>query len=167
MHRLNYGLLVVGLATCAVAISGCPGGEGVLDTEYVKGVVTLDGTPVPEATVMFVPVTEGQGPSATGRTDANGVYTLTAVDTGEATAETEAGTLPGEYYVGVIKSVSEAPMSEEEAEAKGVKYVAPTPGQEPKVTHVVPQRYNDPKKSGLKVTVKAGDNDIPIKLTSE
>jgi hypothetical protein len=167
MHRLNYGLLVVGLATCAVAISGCPGGEGVLDTEYVKGVVTLDGTPVPEATVMFVPVTEGQGTSATGRTDANGVYTLTAVDTGEATAETEAGTLPGEYYVGVIKSVSEAPMSEEEAEAKGVKYVAPTPGQEPKVTHVVPQRYNDPKKSGLKVTVKAGDNDIPIKLTSE
>jgi hypothetical protein len=167
MHRLNYGLLVVGLATCALAVSGCPGGEGVLDTEYVGGVVTLDDTPVPEATVMFVPVTEGQGTSATGRTDAEGVYTLTAADTGEATAETEGGTLPGEYYVGVIKSVSEVPMSEEEADAKGVEYVAPTPGQEPKVTHVVPQRYNDPKTSGLKVTVKAGDNDIPIKLTSE
>lgn len=166
MHRLNYGLLLLGLAACALGMTGCPGGVAVLDTEYVKGVVTLDGKPVPEATVMFVPVTEGQGTSATGRTDASGAYQLTAANTGGAAATAEAGTLPGEYYVGVIKSVTETPMSEEEAHEKGVKYVAPSPGAAPKMTHVVPQKYNNPRESGLKVTVQEGSNDIPLELTS-
>lgn len=166
MDRSNYCLLLFALSACVVGLTGCPGGAGV-KTEYVEGVVTLDGTPVPEATVMFVPVTEGQGMSATGRTDASGVYKLTAAATGEATATAEGGTLPGEYYVGVIKSVTETAMSEEEAHEKGVEYVAPAPGQAPEVTHVVPQKYNDPKESGLKVTVQAGRNDIPLELTSE
>ena len=104
--------------------------------------------------------------SATGRTDANGLYKLTASARGEGATNAEGGTLPGEYYVGVIKSVSDTPMSEEEAHEKGVEYVAPPPGQAPTVTHVVPQKYNDPKQSGLKVTVEAGTNDIPIELTS-
>jgi hypothetical protein len=167
MHRPNYSLLLLGLAACAVAVAGCPADTRVVDTDYVEGVVTLDGTPVPEATVMFTPVTAGQGLAATGQTDANGVYKLTAATTGDATAEAGAGTLPGEYYVGVVKSVSETPMSEEEADEKGVEYVAPEPGQEPKVTHVVPVRYNDPKGSGIQVTVEAGSNDIPIPLTSQ
>jgi len=167
MHRLKYSLLLLGLAAGAVAITGCPGGGAVVDTEYVKGVVTLDGDPVPEATVMFSPVTEGQGMAATGSTDAKGVYELTAASTGEGAAKAGAGTLPGEYYVGVIKSVSETAMSEEEAHDKGVEYVAPAPGEAPKLTHVVPVKYNTPKDSGLKFTVEAGSNDIPIELTSE
>lgn len=167
MHRLNYRLMLLGLAACAVAITGCPSGGAVVDTEHVRGVVTLDGEPVPEATVMFSPVTEGQGMAATGNTDANGVYELTAASTGEGAAKAGAGTLPGEYYVGVIKSVTETGMSEEEAHEKGVEYVAPAPGEAPEVTHVVPVKYNSPKDSGLKVTVEAGSNDIPIKLTSE
>jgi hypothetical protein len=33
---------------------------------------------------------------------------------------------------------------------------------------IVPQKYNDPKKSGIKVTVEQGkSNDIPLKLTSK
>ena len=167
MHRPNYCLLLLGLAACAVAVAGCPADTAVVDTEYVEGVVTLDGTPVPEATVMFTPVTPGQGLGATGQTDANGVYKLTATTTGDATAEAGAGTLPGEYYVGVIKSVTETPMSEEEAYEKGVKYVPLEPGQEPEVTHVVPVKYNDPKSSGIKKTVEAGSNNIPIELTSQ
>jgi hypothetical protein len=166
MHRLNCGLLLLGLAIYAVGMTGCGGGEAVLDTEFVQGVVTLDGKPVAEATVVFVPVTEGKGVSATGRTDASGTYKLTAANTGGAAATAEGGTLPGEYYVGVTKSVSETPLSEEEAFEKGVKYVAPAPGQAPKLTHEVPQKYNKPLESGLKVTVQAGTNDIPIELTS-
>jgi hypothetical protein len=167
MHRLNYCLLLLGLAACAVAVAGCPGGGAVVDTEPVKGVVTLDGTPVPDATVTFTPVTPGQGTSAGGRTDANGVYTLTAVNTGEATAKTGAGTTPGEYYVGVTKTVTETPMSEEEAFEKGVEYKAPAPNEAPKVTYVIPKKYNNPKESGLKVTVTKGSNDIPLELKSE
>ncbi len=165
MNRLNgYCLSLVAMSFVSW-IAGCSG-ESHLATEPVQGLVTLDGQPVPEATVMFVPVTEGQGLPATGQTDAQGVYRLTAANAQDATAKAGAGTRPGEYFVGVIKSVSETPMSEEEAFEKGVKYVAPPPGQTPKVNHVVPQKFNDPKNSGIKVTVKEGENDIPISLAS-
>ncbi len=86
MNRLN-GCRVSSVATlCAILIAGCSGGS-TLRTESVEGVVTLDGQPVAEATVMFVPVTEGQGLSATGMTDAKGVYRLTAANKGGATAQ--------------------------------------------------------------------------------
>jgi hypothetical protein len=100
-------------------------------------------------------------------TDENGVYKLTAQNVGGETAEAGGGTLPGEYYVGVIKSVSEAPMSEEEAADKGIPYVAPSGEEAPKITHVVPVKYNNPKESGITKTVVAGDNTIDIELTSD
>ena len=159
--------LLLGLAACAVAMTGCPGGGEVLDTDYVEGLVTLDGEPVPGATVTFRPVVEGQGVSATGITDASGVYKLTAVGTGEATAEAGAGTLAGEYYVGVLKATIETALSAEEAEQRGEEYVPTQPGQGEGITHVVPEKYNNPRESGLKVTVQAGKNNIPIELTSQ
>ncbi len=165
MPRLNYGLLSFGLAVGVLTAIGCSG-SGSLDTEPVTGVVTVDGTPVAGATVMFTPVTEGQGAAATGSTDENGVYTLTSVAVGEAAAKAGAGTLPGEYFVGVSKSVAETAMSEEEAYDKGVEYKPLPPGQAPKVKYVVPQKYNNPKTSGLKATVESGENDIPLELTS-
>jgi hypothetical protein len=164
MRRLNYGLLLLGLALGAVAITGCPGApeREVLDTEYVEGVVTLDGEPVAEATVTFIPVTDGQGCSATGRTDASGTYKLTAVPTGELTAEPGAGTLPGEYYVGVRKIEMAAGGEEEEEEEEELG----EPGEnEP--TYLVPKKYDIPTESGIQVTVKEGENDIPIELSSQ
>ena len=159
------GGLVWGAMIGALLLAGCSGG-GALTTEYVEGVVTFDGQPVAEATVMFVPVAEGQGLSATGMTDAQGVYRLTAANLEGKTAAPGTGTLPGEYYVGVIKSVSETPMSEEEAHEKGVPYVATQAGEAPPITHEIPQKYNNPKESGLKATVQSGKNTIPLELTS-
>jgi hypothetical protein len=167
MQLRTFAWLWMGLAACFVGMAGC-GGQPTLNTEYVEGVVTLDGQPVPEATVTFVPVTEGQGASATGMTDQQGVYKLTAAVTGETAAVPEAGTLPGEYHVGVVKTIVETPMSEEEAEQAGVDYV---PGDEyasaPKTTFVVPQKYNNPRESGIQVTVESGRNTIPLELTSD
>ncbi len=158
-------LLLLGLAACVVAVMGC-GGPPTLSTEYVEGVVTLDGQPVAEATVTFVPVTEGQGAPATGMTNQQGVYKLTATVTGELAATPEAGTLPGEYFVGVMKNVVETRMSQEEAEQAGVEYVPAAEEAAPKITFVVPQKYNVPRESGIKVTVQAGTNNLPIELTS-
>lgn len=166
MNRLNGFCLSLVAMFCVTWITGCSG-ESHMTTEPVQGIVTLDGQPVADATVMFVPVTQGQGLSATGQTDAQGVYRLTAANSQDTTAKAGAGTLPGEYFVGVLKSVSETPMSEEEAFEKGVKYEPLPPGQTPKVNHVVPQKFNDPKNSGIKVTVKEGENDIPIVLSSK
>ncbi len=57
-------------------------------------------------------------------------------------------------------------MSEQEAEEKGVDFEQQD-GEEDELTHEVPEKYNVPSESGIKVTVKAGDNNIPIALTSD
>lgn len=152
-----------------VVLLGCGRGPG-LKTQRVEGVLTLDGKPVEGATVTFVPVKEGQGASAVGVTDASGKFTLTVAATGRARTSPGAGTLPGEYFVGVVKTTSEVPASEEEEEASG-KAASTSPGTspsaEPKLVHVVPPKYNNPRTSGLRVTVKEGPNTIPIELSSK
>ena len=168
MDRVHYEWMFLGLAVCSAALLGC-NGQPTLQTEYVEGLVTVDGEPVAEATVTFVPVTEGQGASATGMTNAQGIYKLTAAVTGDVAAVAEAGTVPGEYHVGVMKNVVDTPISQEEAEQQVIEYVPPPPGvrQEPKITFVVPQKYNNPRQSGIRVTVEPGQNNIPLELTSD
>lgn len=56
--------------------TGC-GGPAHPDVGRVSGVITLDGQPLPEATVMFQP-TQGRASIAT--TDAAGKYSLTYLD---------------------------------------------------------------------------------------
>ncbi|HID78326.1 MAG TPA: carboxypeptidase regulatory-like domain-containing protein [Planctomycetaceae bacterium] len=151
----------------AFILAGCGAGTGTLETEYVEGVVTLDGKPVAGATVTFQPVTAGQGMAATGVTDEQGKYTLTAVGAEGVEVEPGAGTLPGEYYVGVVKIEIEGELTQEEAEEKGIEFEESVPlPSEGKITYIVPQRYNSPRQSGIQVTVEKGENVIPIELTS-
>ena len=158
--QLRNWWLAAGLALASI---GCKGQTApAVATDYVEGVVSLDGQPLEGATVTFVPVQEGTGVSATGRSDASGKYTLTAVGAGRG-AQVGAGTKPDDYYVGVVKDTFPAPPKADEAQPAG------DPSKRPPlaVTHVVPQGYNDPTKSGLKVTVKSGKNDIPLELKSK
>ncbi|MGI6418573.1 MAG: hypothetical protein ACOX1P_23240 [Thermoguttaceae bacterium] len=166
MNRPYHVLSVLGLLVCALGVIGCAGRS--LETVYVEGVVTLDGKPVSGATVTFVPVKEQGGVSATGSTDESGIYKLTAVGAGAVKAEAGTGTLPGEYYVGVDKTIVDAPSDdlpeEVRREAQQSGKGRPRP---PAIKYVVPKKYNNPKESGLKVTVKEGENNIPIELTSK
>ena len=167
MRTLNWTSGTPLLYVFLLSLCGCQG-EPQLATEYVEGVVTLDGTPVEGATIAFQPVKEGEGIAATGFTDANGVYKLTAVNGKDgAQPAVEGGTLPGEYYVSVTKTQAETPLSQEEAEAAGKKYVAPSTTQGPKLTYIIPKKYQQGHRSGLKVTVSEGKNDIPLELTSK
>lgn len=149
------------------ALVGCGGSRPkAVPTEMVEGVVTLDGQPVPEATVTFLPVQNGVGASATGMTDSEGKYTLTAVGAGIG-AQLGAGTLPGEYYVGVAKvSLPDIPAAADLGDSAESAVAAGRP-QDVKVTYLVPERFRDPVSSGVKVTVKAGKNNIPIELKSK
>lgn len=150
MKKLFGGLLVALVAVTGLV--GC-GSASTLGTQPVEGTVTLDGDPVEGATVDFIPAQAGSGAAATGMTDASGRYSLTVLDPpGESIVEFGSGTLPGEYHVTVRKAT-----------------VAPTPESASrqslgKKTYIVPQKYENPKTSGLKATVADGKNDVNLEL---
>ena len=174
MSIKNFRLSAWSIAIAVLASVGCGGAKApAVQTEMVEGLVTLDGQPVPGATITFVPVQPGAGASATGMTDSEGKYHLTAVGAGIG-AQPGAGTLPGEYSVGVMKVNLPDIPTEQDLQADlgtpGTPSKSVGSGERPKdvqVTHVVPQKFNDPLKSGIKVTVKPGANDIPIPLVSK
>jgi hypothetical protein len=86
-HRVYLAVLL------AASVPGC-GGRA---TSPVRGVVTLDGTPVPEATVLFMPDGPEGGRPATGFTAADGTFLLT-------TYRQDDGALPGSYRILIQKS---------------------------------------------------------------
>ena len=67
MVRLHTTSLVL-----LLALSGC-GGNGV-ELASVEGTITIEGKPLSGAFVRFIPVNSGR--TASGRTDANGHYTM-------------------------------------------------------------------------------------------
>lgn len=124
--------------------------------QYVEGVVLLEGTPVEGAIVAFSPVDPQKGMAAVGTTDSSGKFKLTAVQGGAP----DGGTTVGQYKVAITKN-SVSTMSAEEAQqmqndpnyGKATRLSAP-----PKVTSVIPKKYNNPETSGVEVTVKQGSN---------
>lgn len=119
------------IATCAAA--GCarpPRGE-------VEGIVTLDGVPVPEAVVYFIPdLSAGSnGPTSWGSTDARGSYSLADMRTGEQGA-----------FVGAHRVVCKMPEL-----AKGPR---------------LPGRYGHPETTPLRFEVREGKQTIDLALTA-
>lgn len=149
MRQLKH-VVVLGFSL-AFTILGCGGPKADVPLAPVEALVLLDGQPVEGATVTFVPVREGAA-SATGTTDASGRAKLVVLVPGQK--------VEGEYYVGVMKSVVPTRTEEEETAAKD------QPSPEPEVKHIVPPRYNDPKQSGIRVTVAPGQKEVRIELTS-
>jgi hypothetical protein len=148
----SWPALLVGALTAAL---GC-GGGGPKPVK-VEGVVTLDGKPLPAATVTFVPA--GDGRAASGRTEQDGTFRLT-------TYRTDDGALPGEYKVTVVvekptdeRFVGKDPHTftdKEKAEAR----MTHTPAGKAKALAAkkkqvspVPVVYSDPKTTTLKETV--------------
>ena len=167
MRRL-IGTTVAGMA--ALALLGCGNGESALDTVPVSGVVTLDGTPVEGANVVFAP-TSGSGTAASGVTDASGRYQLTTQDPND-------GALAGSYVVMISKTETEPSaaaaavkpgMSAEEA-TKAAMEARDKSGEadEPQVSDKLPAKYKDPAASGFKAEVsKGGQTEFNFELTSE
>lgn len=109
------------------------------DMAEVTGVVTLDGSPYPNAQVRFVPQ---EGRPSIGMTDASGKYEL--VYTSEAR-----GAAPGEYSIDITT------VYDSSSDRDGG--VAPP--------EVLPAKYNS--KTELKETVEPGENEINFELSSK
>lgn len=149
----SQGSVLLGMPVCLLAmafllsLTGCGGSPYV----PVTGVVTLDGKAVEGAAVMFIPVADHHLP-ATGKTDANGKFTLKT--------NSADGAMPGDYLV----TVTAVKISGVTTEAGGVSGVVSAEGF--REEWLVPQIYSSPKSSGLSHPVSKGMQPVQILLKS-
>jgi hypothetical protein len=133
-------------AALLVPLLGC--GQSGPRLVPVTGLVTLDGTPVAGAGVMFKPAGAGNLPPASATTDAEGKFSLATLN--------QPGAALGEYQVSVVKQ-----------ETSGVgEFGAVAPGG-PKIKWIVPQKYAMPEKSTLKAAVTEKDREFKFELSSK
>jgi hypothetical protein len=130
---------------CLALLVGCSSATGV----PVTGKVTLDGEPVENAAVMFMP--SGPGQPATGATDKAGNFAL------HIGGQTDL-IPPGQYQVGITKKnisgVTSADGLSGEVGPQGIKE-----------EWIVPQKYSDPKTSGLTADVQPGMKPLEFNLS--
>src|SRR5262245_30871652 len=105
MRTFAAGLFAAGLVT----LCGC-GKEGYVS---VRGVVLLDGEPVPQASVAFVPE-DPHGEGATGYTDEDGQFVMTSTSV--------KGVKPGKYKVRIEALAEKAPPGKGMSEIMAEKY---------------------------------------------
>ncbi|MFC1596434.1 carboxypeptidase regulatory-like domain-containing protein [Planctomycetota bacterium] len=139
-HATTRTWMHVGWLGLVLTASGCCG-DGI---EYfpVTGQVTLDGKPLPDAVVSFMPDDEG-GVASLGETDAKGVYAL------RQTADLN-GAPVGKYTVRVTTYREGKPDAD-----------SPFPG----VPEKVPARYN--VRTTLSAEVEPKENSIGFELSSK
>jgi len=133
---MSSGRFFSGAIASLSLMMGC--GSSGPDLAYVSGVVKLDGQPLKEASVTFVPEV---GRPSYGGTDKNGYYEL-------AYTNDKAGALPGTHTIRVSTQRGADPDSGTKAQPERV-----------------PRKFN--VQSQLKKTVVAGSNTVDVELTSK
>jgi hypothetical protein len=117
-----------------------------MDLAPVEGIVTLDGAPVSEAGLIFMPTDSTLGPPASGATDADGKFTLTTAN--------QPGAVIGEHRVAIAKTeVTAIPQR------RGLPLY--------KTKEVVPAKYASVDTSGLTAVVEDDDNAVKFELSSK
>lgn len=127
------GLIVLGFIVCV----GCGGNQDgdLPSTVTVTGVVTYQGEPVPDASIMFYPK-QGRKP-ATGRADESGKFQLSTFGDND-------GAIPGEHKVTVNAF---------EKTSEGVS-----------MKSSIPVKYSNPSSSPLTVKVSDAQEEIKLEL---
>ena len=110
----------------------------------VSGVVTMDGKPVANATILF---SSEKGPAGRVKTDAQGRYVV-------KTPGQEDGLAPGTYTV-TITANEEHEQGKEDSKQE----------EKPAADNVLPQRFASPEATGLRVMIVEGSNDFQFDLS--
>ena len=111
------------------------------------GIVTLNGEPVEEASVIFAPQDTTGAQSASAKTDKNGKFVVTTVKPGD-------GMLPGEYLVLITKTTVSGEKSKD--------------GDDRQIVNHLPPKYGSKGTSDLKVSIPPkGDKNIELKMEGE
>jgi hypothetical protein len=130
---------------------GCSGTLSYTQNESVEGTVTLDGVPVANAVVQFVPDVDPstQAPMSSGYTDEKGHFSLTCDNK-------KSGAVVGKHNVVVLPGRGGTADAEEAKEGKevGRGKIAPVPGV-----------YAVAAKTPLKIEVTADRHTYDLTLT--
>jgi len=149
------GLLLFGLLFFGIA--GCKKSKFV-KTEYVEGIVKLNGEIVPEGTDVFFHSTKVGGLPAHGKTDANGVYTLTSADGAPGK-----GAVEGDYKITVSRvDVTVYAQGDPRAPRDSYGNTLTSTGKE-----TMPEQYSQLAKTPLTYTVVPGKQTHDIDLVSK
>lgn len=156
-RRVAVGMAVVATAASLLGASGC-GGPKRPKIYPTTGTVTLDGKPLADATVSFVPTS---GPPSDGRTDASGKYVIMTAG--------EPGAPFGACKVTVSKHTSPGSMPTMAPSPDDMKkmYEAKKKGEKNK--EEVPAKYGRTDTSGFKadVTSDPAKNVFDFELTTK
>jgi len=144
-HKLLYLVLPI----FVLLITGC-GSDGP-ELIPVSGTVTLNGTPIDEVVVTFVPKQAGK--PAMGLTDEQGRFSL-------STTEVDDGAAVGSYYATVTSIDQGATRPDAQGLSTGLEI-------HPRQKSIIPERYTLFRSSGLSYEVQASMEPISIKLTSK
>lgn len=145
MNRIYFHVLVL----LSLVLTGC-GGAG-FDLAPVSGKVTLNGEPLPDAMVTFMPIGGSgsvAGPPSWGKTDAQGMYTL-------QTRDGEAGAVVGRHLI-TITTESEGGDGGEGDDVYGSGATA----------EKVPARYNTDSEEEFDVPKEGKEGTANFDLTS-
>ena len=152
------------LLLATVSITGCGGGTdpGRQPVFPVTGTITMDGSPLGGATVAFAP--QAGQPTAVGKSDAEGKFTLTTYEYGDGAAagsfrvvisKTKSGPPPADIDSGDHEADEEAAGAHDAAAAEGGGA-----GEE-----MVPPQYASSVDTPFTVEVKiSGENDFPLPI---
>ena len=113
--RSTFGSNTLQLAVLCFLLSCLSGCGSKFSVGKVEGTITLDGKPLPDASVAFTPIGAGaEAPASSGLTDSSGKYRLSLV------VDETNGALIGKHQVVVSKgfqSSSDVATPEERAKA--------------------------------------------------
>lgn len=149
-HRRHPKIWLIVLLAATVVAAGC-GESGLPERGEVSGRVTYKGLPLSNAQVTFTPVGEEASRPATGRTDAQGRYTLGTFDIAD-------GAVLGSHHVSVIARGPDRPL-------KPGEFGSGMPGEQVPGDPLIPLKYFSPDSSGLTKEVAEGSNTIDLALT--
>lgn len=145
------------LSLIAISVCGCSNTPEGPPTVDAKGIVTLDGTPVEGATVVFV-AADGSSNSASGMCAKDGSFSLDSFNY-------KPGTVPGTYNAIVTKN-EEVTTSEGELEGEEAEHAAESGSQQLGVKNVLPSKYQQPSNSFQFIVPEGGVTDLKVELTS-
>lgn len=142
-------LLLAALSTgCTERYDGPP-------TQFVEGVVTVDGRPAEGVKIHIVPKTPGVGEEARGISDQNGRYTLSSLQ-----GRAGQGGMTGEYAVTAHwgkKHDLDKPFVDS-ASGDTITY---------EIREALPKLYHNVKSTPLTMTIVEGKNTINLELKSK